>query len=376
MPSESFDFMLQDSQGTLVKPMNPRDFDLEEYADYEDRLRERNQQFWAAPSGIAVYRRFRVPQVFAGTCRDPEFSLALQLSALSQSMSYAADIPNFLEPWYGIGTVASAFGADYHWADTQAPSIPARFASVAQALEHEPLPIEETEIGRQTLRMIEYFLDRTKGRVPMSLTDSQSPLNVASHLVESSSFYMSFIEEPEGLERLLARISGLIVEFTRKQMALIGDALVWPGHGFPSSRWFKGLGMSDDAMVSLSPRHYRELAAPSIGATGRPFDGTAFHSCGNWSSRIAAVKTIPDLVMVDGAFSEETDPACNPCEPFAEGFAGTGITVNARIVGDPKAVITRFQRLWRPNLKLVVTTYCSSPNEQEEAHRRIHAGTD
>ena len=33
----------------------------------------------------------------------------------------------FLEPWYGIGTVASAFGLDYVWKEGQAPVVRPRF---------------------------------------------------------------------------------------------------------------------------------------------------------------------------------------------------------------------------------------------------------
>ena len=36
-------------------------------------------------------------------------------------------VANFLEPWYGIGTVASAFGLDYVWKEGQAPVVRPRF---------------------------------------------------------------------------------------------------------------------------------------------------------------------------------------------------------------------------------------------------------
>ncbi|MCJ7673544.1 MAG: hypothetical protein MUO33_00145 [Sedimentisphaerales bacterium] len=36
-------------------------------------------------------------------------------------------VAKFLEPWYGIGTVASAFGLDYVWKEGQAPAVRPRF---------------------------------------------------------------------------------------------------------------------------------------------------------------------------------------------------------------------------------------------------------
>ncbi|MGD8501443.1 MAG: hypothetical protein PVJ86_12395, partial [Phycisphaerales bacterium] len=87
---------------------------------------------------------------------------------------------------------------------------------------------------------------------------------------------------------------------------------------------------------------------------------------------IETVKKIPGLRMVDGAFSAATDPSPNPPEPFAEGFANTGIVVNARIVGDPETVANTVRRLWKPGMKLIVVTYCQSPREQAEAYDRVY----
>lgn len=50
---------------------------------------------------------------------------------------------------------------------------------------------------------------------------------------------------------------------------------------------------------------------------------TFSRSCGDWSSKIEAVKGISDLCMVDGAFSAFTDPQPNAPEPFGESFVNT-----------------------------------------------------
>ena len=150
-------------------------------------------------------------------CRDREASLAHQLGALATSMAYKADIPNFLEPWYGIGTLASAFGIDYVWPEHQAPVVPHAFISIQEALDHPAVAVEETAIGRHTLGMIDYFVNATHGRLPISLTDTQSPLNALSFLVESNSFYMSFLDAPEALARMLDRLVPLQIAFVRSK---------------------------------------------------------------------------------------------------------------------------------------------------------------
>ncbi len=75
--------------------------------------------------------------------------------------------------------------------------------------------------------------------------------------------------------------------------------------------------------------------------------------------------------MVDGAFSAETDPAPNAAEPF-QAFANSGIVVNARIVGDVETITNTVKKLWKPGMKLIVTTYCKTPEEQAEAYARIY----
>ncbi|OHB79574.1 MAG: hypothetical protein A2Z25_01980 [Planctomycetes bacterium RBG_16_55_9] len=59
-------------------------------------------------------------------------------------------------------------------------------------------------------------------------------MNTASFLIETSNFYMSFYDNPEGLKKLLALIAEQLIRFTLKQIELIGDALVYPGHAVTS----------------------------------------------------------------------------------------------------------------------------------------------
>ncbi len=371
MTKDSFNSLISDSQGTAVTPVDPGKFDIPRYREYEQSLLENNKSFWRALQGIAVYRRFRVPAVFSYGCRDMVDSLAMQLGGLTESMKYKADIANFLEPWYGIGTIAGAFGVKYHWAEGQAPAIIPPFKSVTEALERELVPIEETGIGKHTLEMIEYFLDKTGGKVPVSPTDTQSALNAASFLVNTENFFFDMIADPDALKELLEKIKNLNITFAQKQIQLIGDALVMPGHGFASSRVFSGLGMSSDVISMISHDFYREFEAPYLEETGEFFGGAVFHSCGNWSSKIGGVKAVKNLVMVDGAFSNETDPDPNPCGPFAEQFKDTGIAVQARIVGNEGTIVEKVKKLWNPGVKLIIVTYCKTQEEQLKVYRRI-----
>lgn len=368
----AFDYKKADSQAVRVVPMRPEEFPFDIHEEYEAVRLERCRSFLGAKEGVLVYRRMRVGECFSAGCADAGQSLRLHLGALKAGMDYAGDVSNFLEPWYGIGTLASAFGAEYEWPLGQAPVVKHRFMSVREALAFPCGPVAETVIGRHTLETIEMFLHETSGRLPISLTDTQSPLNAACMLVDTSNFLLDCVDEPDAVRTLLGRLADLQVEFVKKQQGLIGEALVWPGHGFASSRVFSGLGQSDDNLLMMSNEMYFDIAAPSLCASGKPFDGTVFHSCGNWSGRLPVIMKLPGLRMVDGAFSEFTDPSPNPVEPFPEVMAGSGIVLNARIVGAPDQVIDIVRRLWVPGMKLIVVSYCETPGEQAEVYKRVH----
>ena len=372
MTGQTFDQTSIDAQATPAEPVKPQAFDFKAYADYEASLLERCRRFWQAESGVLVHRRMRIAEVFSYGCKNMFASLDCQLGGLKKSMEFKADVPNFLEPWYGIGTVAGAFGADYTWKEKQAPAVRPLFGSVKEALDYRAAPVSQTRIGRHTLEMIDYFLDKTGGLIPMSLTDTQSPLNIACNIVKMSSFFIKMLDDPQAVKALINRLAGLLVEFTHEQIERIGNALALPGHGYSSCRCFEGLGMSDDNALMISGRQYLEFAAGAVEHAGEPFGGSGFHSCGNWSDKVEMVKKIAGLRMVDGAFSAATDPTPNPAEPFAEAFASTGIVVNARIVGGPETVAESVRRLWKPGMKLIVVTYCQSPEEQADVYDRIY----
>ena len=370
--AKAFDQNKADSQATVIEPVTPKAFDFEAYKAYEDGLLDKCKSFWDSNSGALVYRRMRVAEVFSYGCRDMKNSLALQLGALQKSMDYPADVPNFLEPWYGIGTVASLFGIDYTWHDDQAPAFKPKFNSVQEALDFPAVPVKDTPIGQNTLKMVDYFLEQTQGRVPMSLCDIQSPFNVAAQVIDMTALLMGLYDCPDKVVELLDRIGVLLAEFTRQQIKQISDILVWPGHGFPSSRVFEGFGMSDDNSIMLSADQFQQFAASSLAKTAEDFAGPVFHSCGNFSHLAPVIKQIEGLRMVDGAFGPQTDPSPNDSEKFPEVFANTGIVVNARIVGDSAEVARQVRKLWAPGMKLIVTTYCQSPEDQQRGYEIVH----
>ncbi len=184
---------------------------------------------------------------------------------------------------------------------------------------------------------------------------------------------MSFFDCPDDLKKLLHTITDLLIDFTQKQIALIGDSLVYPGHGFASSTVFRGLGMSDDCFLMLSENQFVDFESEVLTKTGQPFGGVAFHSCGNWSPKAKAVKKITGLIMADGAFTAQTDPNPNQPELIRDNFTGTNVIINARMVGSEEIVFEKVRQLYKPGMKLIAVTYCKTPDEQKRLYDKIHS---
>jgi hypothetical protein len=370
--NKGFDSAKNDAQATKVNPVKVSDFCFDAYSDYNQKLTKRCKQFMEDASGVLVYRRMRVAEVFSFGCRDMKRSLEWQLGALKKSMDYEADVPNFLEPWYGIGVIGTAFGLDYIWNPGQAPAVKPAFQTIEDALAYDIKFVKNTEVGKHSLEMIEYFLEQTKGRIPMSMGDIQSPFNNATYIVDTSNFLVSMIMEPDKVLKFLDVLAELEIDFYKEQEKLIGDALVRPGHGFASSHVFNGFGMSDDNIVMVDIESYLNFVCPSFIKLGKAFGGPVLHSCGNFSDKTEIFSKIEGLKMVDAAFTAETDPAPNPEAPFSNALAETGIILNARMVGDPNIVSNTTESLWQQGMRLVIVTFSSSPEEQKEVYNIIH----
>ncbi|MEN8228873.1 MAG: uroporphyrinogen decarboxylase family protein [Bacteroidota bacterium] len=361
---------LNDEQ-TTADSIKVIDFDFDTYQEYAQKRTARCEAFMRSRSGVLVFRQMYADQIFTYGCRDMQQSLEWQLGSLQKSLAYKSDVPNYLEPWYGIGPVSGSFGIDYIWYPDQAPLTKPAFQSIDEALAYDIRPVKESEAGKHSLRMIEYFLEQTKGKLPMSMGDIQSPFDNATSIVDASSFFLSLITEPDKVLSFLDLLADLEIEFYREQEKLIGDALVRPGHGFASSGVFQGFGISDDNIVMIDANNYLDYIAPSFIKLGAAFGGPVLHSCGNYSDKAQMLNSIEGLRMVDGAFTTETDPDPNPASPFADALTGSGITLNARIKGDPISVKAKTEEIWQPGMKLIVVTYAQSPEEQAQTYEMI-----
>lgn len=240
---------------------------------------------------------------------DCEIMLKKQLMNIELSLKIESDYIPFLEPWLGVIVFAEAFGCEIKWPDNGLPWAKPIISDPKQVNKIKKPKWQNSTIMRKVLETIEYFQKETKGKYPLAITDSQSPLGTAVQIWNPTDFYSALITNPREVHLLLDIITDLFIEFTQKQIESI-DNQVWPGHTFPAGEDNKGLAISDDLLAILSPELYKEYAIPYNTIISENFNGISIHSCGNFMHNIDNVLQIPKVLALNFH--------CNPKEmdPF------------------------------------------------------------
>jgi hypothetical protein len=287
-----FDNQIADAQATQVLPVKPGNFDFDKYEAYTAELNKTCARFWEQKSGVVVYRRCGWRVFLVWLPRYETYHLSYRW-ALWRKVCFSKPMcPIFWNPGM-CSERCQRMGRRYLWTEGNAPALKAPFKTIDEVLAYPPTEIAKTNIGRHTLDMIEYFMDQTKGRVPVSLTDTQSPLNMIGHLYPLDQFFMDMLLEPEKVLQLFDRLADLSINFNNEQIKLIGDALASPGNGFAVIDQMVGLGMSDDNAIMISPDTISGNAAPSVKKYALRWEA-------RFSIRVAMVGLVDAVLQIKG----------------------------------------------------------------------------
>lgn len=285
------------------------------------------------------------------------------------------DLP-YAQPWIGTGVFANAFGCAYHWRENDPPHVRYACATLREALARPYPDWRESPVMAMVLEAINGLKEATGGRVPISLTDTQSAFDTATLVLDACEVFAGCLEEPEAMDAFLDRIADLVIVFSRVQAERIGAGLLaQPGHMFPSWVGGRGIALSDDNLAVASPEVNERFSLPRNERIGAAFGGVAVHSCGRWSHTMARLPRWPMHYMIDCAIGPAVDP--NPNEPRAvrEALAGTGVICKARVGGPLEQTLPRILDLAAPDLRLMVELPCE-PGRETSDYERVKAALD
>ncbi len=331
--------------------------DIEGLIDlYEERRAERLprlERFWAGEVDYLVIQR---PSYHLwGECNSVEGVCGNNLRHLEAwlSMEWSDELPH-MQPWFGTGVYANAFGCEYLWRKGEAPDTHPRYKGIEELRAIEMPDWRKSQVMGMVLDCIDALVEMTGGRVPIACTDTQSPFDTATLVMDTSEFFIACYNEEETAARLMDRIASLIVDFSREQARRIGEGRVArPGHVMPSLTTQGGLMLSDDNLAVSSPFINEKFSLRSNEAIARELGGVGIHSCGVWDHTMRLLKG-RGVMAVDCSVSPFWDPTPMTPEMVGAALGGSGIVVKARCGASREDIARAIKALAGPGHRLIL----------------------
>lgn len=303
--------------------MDFRHFPLEAFLKKQEDAEKRLIAFYEGKGPRVAVSQRPGYQFTRALCRYRDRQLESELDFLANCLNYDTDLLcTALEPWVGVGVYAAGFGAKYEWSDTDAPQTRPIIGSPDEIQNLRLKPLSDWEEMSEVIERIRYFKRETHGQMGITLTDTQSPNDTASLLMDSTEFFADCLAEPEAVEPLLDAVTDAIIQYSRIQMEEIGDLWAGPGHIAVSGRGVKGVTLSDDNLAILSPAAYRNASAEYMQRVSSAFGGLYVHSCGLYTHNVPELLKCEGLKMLDCAIDKSADPCPNDPKKMAEALKG------------------------------------------------------
>lgn len=162
--------------------------------------------------------------------------------------------------------------------------------------------ITKGSIAEQWLRMQEYFVEQTEGRIPVHVTDMQGPVDVCGQMWGYDDLFLCALTEPERYHALMTKVTDAFLLLWRRQREVAGDSFL--GTHLFGWNWVpsdNGVTVSADSLVMVSPDFYDEFYKPYFVKLGTGFGGTVIHSCGNFSQTIPPLMRTPGVKGINAA---------------------------------------------------------------------------
>lgn len=213
---------------------------------------------------------------------DPAVMTDFQLKKIDFHMeNFQDDFIPLLHPWFGIGVVPSAMGCEIEFVKNGDPAI--RKAAInhpEQIMElKRPDPYSDGLMPR-VLGAIDYMKQHTD--IPVSVTDTQGPLNIALSVCGLENMFSWMLMYPEKAHELMELSTDILIDWVKVQKKHAGQEMesgAWP-HAIHLPEGYGGVWLSDDDCTQLPADLYREFVVPYNSKVLKAFGGGTIHFCG------------------------------------------------------------------------------------------------
>lgn len=347
------------------------DWIIEKYLQRKEERSKKLNEFFEGDRGFLVVQK--PPGKVWENCNEIKTMTHENLAAFAEHLEYewTDDLP-YLEPWFGVGVYANAFGCEYMWRNGESPATHYKYHKIEEVKGIEYPDWQKSEIMQMVLNGIDDLKEKSKGSLPICLTDTQSPFDTATLILDAAEFFTACYTDEEIVMDFMGKITDLIIEFSKIQAERIGNGLLSkPGHIMTSETFLRGISLSDDNLAVSSPTINEKIALPFNEKIAKVFGGLAVHSCGEWVHTMKLLSNYENIFMMDCAVSKGCDPNPNKPSEVKEAMKGSGIITKVRISEeDIEKVI---DEIADPDLKLILhIKYPGDSGAMESNYKRAY----
>jgi uroporphyrinogen-III decarboxylase len=245
----------------------------------------------------------------ARMCFDPELNLDYQIAKLHMMEEDGFDVVAGVYPFLNTTFFPSLFGAEidvppndlaarkpYYQRTGDWPRVRVHPLKDIRDARHWDVPdVRKCGQGPMLIRMLEYFIRETRGRINVGVFHCDGPLFLA-HGLMGEQLFVEFYDHPDDVKALLELCARTIIEVTRVQKGIVGeprtacrftqdDVTIPEGHG--------GIFMALTQAEMISPEIYREFVRPFDIQVLDAFGGGGIHTCGNHAHLFGEFSTLP-----------------------------------------------------------------------------------
>ncbi|MEA4884898.1 MAG: uroporphyrinogen decarboxylase family protein [Clostridia bacterium] len=225
----------------------------------------------------------------------------------------ACNIPS-LSPYMGVGVIPSGFGCEIRCIPGEDPwTIPLAIdLSDAAGLRSPCFEGPDAGLAGLVLDRIDYYSKRTGDSVPVRLTDTQSPMDIAVQIIKDEHILLGMYENPDAVHVLLRTVAAALIQFVRLQAERAANFF---GHTHQGIWRHRGIYVSDDMAAVVSPAFYHEFFVPYNQIVAAQFGGISIHCCRRYQ------QNLDEIAHMDGFMSFDADASYNDPEVIAHALA-------------------------------------------------------
>lgn len=239
--------------------------------------------------------------------RDDDLMVLSQLEYCHRLLSTPSDVLLSMRPNYGVGILASLFGAEPFIMAYEQDCLPnvrplAGGGQAIRALLDRPLPDFSAGFGGAVLRIARRFAEirsqypKISRYVFLDAPDCQSSMDICELLWGSNLFYALY-DEPDTVHALLDRVTQAYKAFMEAWFSIVPQRT--PYHVYLGRVVRGSVFLRDDSAMNLSPALYEEFVFPYDRELLCHFGGGGIHFCGRGEHFIPKMAATPGLTGVD-----------------------------------------------------------------------------